>query len=64
VPLDYRVVAWNAFDEDGNPILEINEQMTRADFESQVQGKYAFLNVSRLRSIPRWVIDKALSDAP
>ncbi len=58
---DYHVIAWNFVDDDGRPIVEIDEDMTRAEYKARVAGKFACENTMLLRAISREVIDAALA---
>ena len=48
-------------DEQGEPIIEVDQDMTRAEYEARVAGQYACISCSMLRPISSEAIDRALS---
>jgi hypothetical protein len=60
--MDYHVTAWNFVDEQGSPLIEIDEDMTREEYRDRVEGRFACISCGLLRPITREIIDRALTD--
>lgn len=57
---DVHVIAWNWTDFEGRPIVEVDEDMTYAEYESRIAGRYAAESVGLLRAISFSDLDRAL----